>query len=261
MIALSVDSTSSSYAAGQSLAALLVTGAVMALIWRVTRSWRQAGTAHPPTSQVATAAARAKRRRIVLGVLALVAAAGCFKAVSVHNPEPRVAEAGADDSVGESAVPKRTVAPPNRLRHHRLMTREETAGVDAALAQRGPRRQSDAKRWYYGSEATGVSALLSVHTVEDDPELAAEKRRDSFAQEFRNFFAGARARDTAFFDAGPLRGRLGCGHLDTPAGEAAVCAWSDAYTSGHVLLTDTRDLDEAAQITREFRAATDRRAE
>ncbi|GAA4887171.1 hypothetical protein GCM10023237_00310 [Streptomyces coeruleoprunus] len=42
VIILSLDTTSTSYAAGQSMGAFLVTGAVMALVWRVTRSWRRA---------------------------------------------------------------------------------------------------------------------------------------------------------------------------------------------------------------------------
>ncbi|MFB9393031.1 hypothetical protein ACFPM3_18130 [Streptomyces coeruleoprunus] len=260
MIILSLDTTSTSYAAGQSMGAFLVTGAVMALVWRVTRSWRRADAPQASVPEASLPALRAKRRKIVQGVLVLIAAAGFIKAVSVYNPEPRAAQAGADTNVAPGELPRRTIAPPAQLRHYHLVTGKDVAALEAAMPRRAKSQQARGQWWYYVTETHGVAGILSISTVEQDPQMAADKRRNSFTQEFRNMFAGAKARDTAFFDAGPLPGRLGCGHFDIPTGEAALCAWSDAYTTGTLILTDTQDLAEAAQITRELRTATDRRS-
>ncbi|MFF3327277.1 hypothetical protein [Streptomyces sp. NPDC002889] len=258
MITLSLDTTSTNYAAGQSLGAFLVAGAVMAPVWRMTHSWRRVDRPGSSVPGISLPTLRARRRRIVWSVLATVAAAGCVKAVSVHNPEPRAAQAGADKAADE--VPRRVIQPPNQLGHYRLLTGEDAA-VYAAVQERSNKKRSSGRQWwYYGTDTQELTAVLTINTVEQDPELAAEKKRDSFTQEFRNFFAGAKARDTAFFDVGPLPGRLGCGHVDTPTGEAAICGWTDAYTSGTVSLIDIQDLNEAARLTRDFRAASDRRS-
>ncbi|WP_455361835.1 hypothetical protein [Streptomyces sp. SYSU K21746] len=260
MITLSLDTTSTSYAAGQSLGAFVVAGAVMALVWRMTRSWRRVDPPGSSVPGISLPALRARRQRIVWSVLAVIAAAGFVKAISVYNPEPRAAQAGADEAVASDEVPRRVIQPPNQLGHHQLLTGEDAAVYAAVQERSNKKRGSGRQWWYYGTDTQELTAVLSINTVEQDPELAAEKKRDSFAQEFRNFFAGAKARDTAFFDAGPLPGRLGCGHVDIPTGEAAICGWTDAYTSGMVSLIDIQDLHEAARITRDFRAASDRRS-
>jgi hypothetical protein len=260
MITLSLDTTSTNYAAGQSLGAILFAGGVMGLVWRMTRFWRRVDPPDLSVLGIQLPALRARRRRIVWSVLAIIAAAGFVKAISVYNPEPRAAQAGADKSVAPGDVPRRVIQPPNQVGRHQLLTGEDAAVYAAAQERRNKKRSSGRQWWYYGTDTQELTAVLSINTVERDPELAAEKKYDSFTQEFRNFFAGAKAHDPAFFDAGPLPGRLGCGHDDTPTGEAAICGWTDAYTFGVVSLIDIQDLNEAARITRDLRAGSDRRS-
>lgn len=88
--------------------------------------------------------------------------------------------------------------------------------------------------------------------------LAAEKRKDTLAQELRNFFAGARATEVTEFDASPWPGKLSCGFLPI-AGHPTVCAWADSATSGAVMLADEKGLGEAAEIARQFRTASEKR--
>ncbi|MGW2042440.1 hypothetical protein [Streptomyces virginiae] len=45
---------------------------------------------------------------------------------------------------------------------------------------------------------------------------------------FRNYVAGAEARDVARFPAGRHGGGLGCGHVTGPDGDQTLCAGSDA---------------------------------
>ncbi|MGG8410461.1 hypothetical protein ACM614_29860 [Streptomyces sp. 12297] len=268
MIHLSVDTTSQSYALGGAFGSLLFAAVIGAVVWRATKSYRHVapGTASVPPAQLP--ALRARRRIHVIAVLVLITLAAGAKAVAGYHPEPRVAETGATartDTDGRAGggsrelVPARTIAPPPQLGRYRLLTGEEAAPYEALAAQKKPAGVGDTS-WYYDSSGDGVvEGVLHISTVESNAKLASEKRRDSFTQEFRNFFAGAKARDQTFFDAGPLGGRLGCGHMDTPAGEASVCGWSDAYTMGSVILTDAPSLSEAARTTLAFRTASDQR--
>ncbi|MEV3990353.1 hypothetical protein AB0J57_15740 [Streptomyces sp. NPDC049837] len=250
MFSLSVDTTSESYATGQSFGALLVTAGAMALVWRLTAAWRRAESTE--ASGVSGASRAGRRRNVVLGVLALIAAGGFAKAITVYDPEPRAAETGrrtVDDgtpawAAEDRPAPPRTVAAPAKVGDYRLM---EVADPEPAKS---------GKRWFYGKDRGGVAdVVLYANTVGWDPGLAEEKRRKSITQEFRDFFAGAKALQPSAFEPGPLGGRLSCAHLDRHGTEPALCAWSDATTFGAVLVREPTSLTAAADTARAFRAA------
>ncbi|MBT2454897.1 hypothetical protein [Streptomyces sp. ISL-86] len=94
-----------------------------------------------------------------------------------------------------------------------------------------------------------------LRTTEGDDRLKAEKASTSISQEFRNFFAGAKARDTTSFDAGPYGGGLSCGLTTGPAGDQAVCAWSDATTFAAISLLRPTTIADAATTTLALRTA------
>ncbi|MBM9624351.1 hypothetical protein [Streptomyces zhihengii] len=260
MIEMSVDTTSTSWAAGQAMGTLLMTAAISAIVWRCTRGWRRADLHVAAAAKTPLAELRVRRRRTVAAVLAGIAVLGLVKVGFDYRPEARSAVSGTDPGVAAGAWPDRRIDPPGALGQYRLKTGEEAA-LYAALARGGETEESGRRTWYYGTAGQEVAAVLSVNTVEGDPGLAREKQQHSPTNEFRNFFAGAEARETAFFDAGPLPGRLGCGLIDTPDGaDASLCAWTDAYTFGTLMLTDTLDLGAAARVTRDLRAATDHRS-
>ncbi|MEU3989763.1 hypothetical protein OG301_00565 [Streptomyces platensis] len=157
----------------------------------------------------------------------------------------------------DHALPKRTIVAPKRVAGYQLMTYQEAAPY-ATPAANPPTR---CKRSYYDSSPDGEpDGVLTIDAVEWDPELAAQKRRDSLTQESRNFFAGAKAREVTSFPAGPMGGRMSCGYTNTDHGEATVCAWSDAATLGFLTLADVARLDDAAPIAVAFRTAAERRS-
>lgn len=266
MNSLSIDTTSVSFALGEVSGVLLVVGGVLTLVWRLSGPWRRVSAPPRPLPAVQLAQLRARRRNIVVGVLALIAVGGVVAAVSSYHPEPRAADTDAarsdkepaDAPVGtDHALPKRTIVAPKRVAGYQLMTDQEAAPY-APPAANPPTRY---KRWYYNSSPDGEpDGVLTIDAVEWDPELAAEKRRDSLTQELRNFFVGAKAREVTSFPAGPMGGRLSCGHTNTDHGEATVCAWSDAATFGFLTLADAARLDDAAPIAVTFRTAAERRS-
>ncbi|MFE2323498.1 hypothetical protein ACFXD5_06190 [Streptomyces sp. NPDC059385] len=260
MIHLSIDTTSEAYQSGRAVGFVLGVAVLMLVLWFATASWRR--VANPPPGVAAgehTAALRARRRRTVLIVLGVFGAAAVVGGVLRYQPEPRAAEtaAEADRPAEAAAAPAapRTITPPDALDGFRLMSEEETASYREAEAARLPRGRT----WYYDRDADGrADGILHVDTTQWSQKLAAEKRKDSITQEFRNFFAGARSSDPAEYPAGPLGGRLACGHYENnPA--MSICAWSDATTLGTFLQSGVPDLESAAKTTLGFRNASDRR--
>ncbi|MEU8915368.1 hypothetical protein [Streptomyces nigrescens] len=269
MIPLSIDITSESFAAGEALGVLLLVGGVMVLVWRLSAPWRRVTAPPGPLSAEQLAALRARRRNIALGALALIAVGGVAAAGASYAPEPRAADTdrarSQEDASGASgaaagtdhALRHRTIAAPEKVEDYRLMSDQEAAPY-MTPASKPPARY---KRWYYDRRPDSEpDAVLSIDAVEWDPQLGAEKRRDSITQELRNFFAGAKAREVTSFAAGPMGGRLSCGYMNYDRGELIVCAWSDAATFGSLALTDTARVDDAARLTVAFRAAAERRS-
>ncbi|MEU5438943.1 hypothetical protein AB0G73_37215 [Streptomyces sp. NPDC020719] len=253
MTLLSVDDTSKSYAAGQVMGVVLVTVAVMFLVWRLSASWR-GGDAR--TGVEAEPGVRGRRRRtVVVAVLLAIAVVGGVTAASDYRPEARAAQtrSAVTTAAGEGASAPRTVTAPQEAAGYRLLS-----GDEAERAAAGQDKPPAGKRWYYGKGSdAAVHAVLFADTVEWDAGLGAEKRKYSITQEFRNFFAGARVRGVASFDAGPLGGRLSCGYRDGLTGEIVICAWSDAATFGALTLMDVTELPEAAQKAAALRAAAE----
>ncbi|MFD7026521.1 hypothetical protein ACFWAR_00590 [Streptomyces sp. NPDC059917] len=262
MIYLSIDTTSEAYASGRVLGALLLPAVLLLVLWRVTASWRR-GKALPPGVIVDahTKALRVRRRRTVLAVLGLLGVGAVVNAALQYGPEPRAAEtaAPAADRVeaDTAATGARTITPPAAVDGYRLMTEEESASYREAQA--GAARIPGGRSWYYDRDDDGrADSVLHIDTTQWSQKLAAEKQRDSITQEFRNFFAGAKSTDSAEYPAGPLGGRLACGHYnDNPA--MSVCVWSDSDTLGTVLHNGITDLTEAAKTTLDIRNASDQR--
>ncbi|MEU8779086.1 hypothetical protein [Streptomyces sp. NPDC048606] len=193
---------------------------------------------------------------IALGLLGAGAVVG---AVLRYAPEPRAAQTAATTTgpVEADAAPvggPRAITPPAVLGGYRLMTDEETASYREVEAQR-PRGRT----WYYDRDDDGrADGIFHIDTTQWSQKLAAEKRRDSITQEFRNFFAGAKSSDSAEYPAGPLGGRLACGHYaDKPT--VSICVWSDASALGTFLQSGVSELSEAAKATLDLRNASDQR--
>lgn len=77
------------------------------------------------------------------------------------------------------------------------------------------------------------------------PSGASEsKAAKSVSREFRNLFAGAKARDVTRFDPGQHGGGLACGRVSGPDGDRTLCAWRDA-----VNLVGVREVYETGLTT------------
>ncbi|MEU3558061.1 hypothetical protein [Streptomyces fragilis] len=251
MITLSVDPTSQSFAAGQALGTLLITAAVMTVIWFATRTWRRgpvpAGAAEP--AQAFPAAQR--RYNVVASVLLVVATAGLIRACSYEGKPP---------SASVEAAPvaqERVIDAAPRVGAYRLLTDEEAAPYE----QQASGKTLQGQYWFYDGPGRGpMGAILQINAVEWDAGLAEEKRSDTMTQELRNFFAGAKASEVTAFEAGPWGGRLSCGFIAPNAGgRPIVCAWTDGGTSGSVVLGDETSLPGAAEVALRFRTASEKR--
>ncbi|MFD3676713.1 hypothetical protein [Streptomyces sp. NPDC058613] len=253
MIALSVDTTSQSYAAGQVFGTVAIAVAALVLLWRLTDTWRNPssyGTAGPDE----IAAMLAKRRAVVIGVMVLIAGMSAVKSAVSYHPEPRAAEV---ESAAADAEQPRTPTVPESFAGYRLMTGEAAARAEASVLAGRPLPAPVKISYYDKGGDTMLHALFILNSTTWDPELADQKASESISQEFRNFFAGARAHDVTAFDPGPDGGRLSCGYSPTPGSEdQAVCVWSDATTFGSLRLTDPISLTDAADTTTALRTAT-----
>lgn len=261
MIALSVDTTSQSYAAGQVAGVLAVALIAIVALWKLTSSWRAPSTP-PGGDPAATARVESKRRVLVIGVTVLIAAAAGVKATISYNPEPRASETTATGPVsegrGSAADAPRTIALPDSFADFRLLTGAAAERTEAEVMA-GRKLPEGAKVGYYdkgGDE--NLELFVVVRSAEWDPKVYDEKATESISQEFRNFFAAAKAHDVTRFDAGPYGGGLSCGLATGLDGDQSVCAWSDATTFGAVRLVRETRLPNAAQTTLTLRNAATR---
>lgn len=249
----SVDPTSQEYAAGEVVGTLLVAVVAIVLLWRLTRSWRSPST--PAGSDPAqTLREERKRRLLIIGVTVLIAIGAGVKATASYDPEPRASEAkatgpasGNDGSTGSSAP--RSVVLPDSFAEFRQLT-----GLAAQQAETvvlgGRKLPAEAKAGYYDKDGDGnVDLFVVVRSAEWDPKMHEDKATKSISQEFRNFFAGAKAHDVTSFDPGQYGGGLSCGLAAGMDGDQAICAWSDATTFGAVRLLPQTRLTDAAQTT------------
>ncbi|MET9959932.1 hypothetical protein ABZ128_12860 [Streptomyces sp. NPDC006326] len=258
MIVASVDPTSQSYAAGQVVGVLSVAVVAIVLLWRLTRSWRAPSTAvgGDPAS---TLREERKRRLLIIGVTVLIAVGAGLKAAASYNPEPRasetVATAPVQQGTGAPAGTRRSVVLPPGFAGYQLMTGEAAERTEAAvLAAR--KMPEGLKTGFYDKDGDeNLDLFVFVRSAEWDPKILQEKANESIAQEFRNFFAGSKARNVTRFDPGPYGGGLSCGLAQGPDGDQAVCAWSDATTFAGVRMVHQTTLNEAAQATLALRNA------
>ncbi|MGW4161383.1 hypothetical protein [Streptomyces sp. NPDC004788] len=227
--------------------ALLVTAVAMVVIWFATKSWRRGPVPRRAVEAECAVSTALRRRNIVVGVLLAVAAAGVVQASS-YEGEPPTANA-------TPVVQERVIDAAPRVGAYQLLTGEEVT----AYEQTG--KKPHGKRWFYDGPGQGpVGAVLQINAVEWDTGLAEAKRSSTMTQELRNFFAGARATEATAFDAGPWGGQLSCGFMASNAGQRPiVCAWTDAGTSGSVLLGDEKSLAEAARVALQFRTTSEKR--
>lgn len=255
MIPLSVDTTSQSYALGQVTGVLAVAAIAIAGLWWQTASWRAPST--PVGGDPAeTSRVEAKRRIQIVGVTVLIAAAAVGKAVLDYNPEPRASQTPPPSSANAGALyqpSSSSITAPDGFGGFRLMT--GAAAERAATSVLAGRSMPDGvKIWYYGKDGDeDLHAVFMARSTEWDPTLYDEKNSKSISQEFRNFFAGAKAHDVTKFDPGPAGGGLSCGYSQGPAGDQSICAWSDATAFGALRLLDPTSLTDAARTATSLR--------
>ncbi|MFF0216016.1 hypothetical protein [Streptomyces vinaceus] len=259
MIAASVDTTSQSYALGQVVGVLTVAVVAIVLLWRLTRSWRAASTPSHGDPEGATREAR-KRRLMTIGLTLLIAVGAGAKAAASYHPEPRASETPAAGSVsqgrGAQEATARSAVLPDSFTGFRLMTGEAAQRAETAvLAGRSlPEGSKFASYDSDGDESPDMYAVVS--STEWSTKVRDEKARKSIAQEFRDFFAGAKAHDVTAFEPGPHGGGLSCGLSASPGGDQAVCAWSDATTFAAVRFRPQTTQTDAAGTTLALRNAT-----
>ncbi|MER7467991.1 hypothetical protein [Streptomyces sp. NPDC097981] len=251
MITASVDTTSQSYAIGQVVGVLSVAIVAIVLLWRLTRSWRTPST--PAGGDPAgTLREERKRRLLIVGVTVLIAGGAGVKAAASYNPEPRASESVATGPVpegqGAPAGTPRSVVLPDSFADFQLMTGEAAARTEAAMLA-GRKLPEGWKTGFYDKDGDDdFDLLVSVRSAEWDPKIVNEKATKSITQEFRDFFAGAKAHDVTRFEPGPYGGGLSCGLAQGPDGDQAMCAWSDATTFAAVRIVHPTTLPDAAQL-------------
>ncbi|AQT70931.1 MULTISPECIES: hypothetical protein [Streptomyces] len=250
MILASIDPTSQAYAAGEVIGYMLPAATGIGVLWWLTRSWRKESAS--PVSDPARAA-RGKRKRtwFIAGVSVCIAAAASVTAFAAYDPEPRAGETRAADGTEEYPV----IVLPELFDRFRLLKGEDAARAESeALA--GRKLPHSLRTGYYDQDADGSSDLLVlVNSADWDPKVAESKATKSISQEFRNYFAGAKARDVTRFDAGRHGGGLACGHVTGPDGDQTMCAWSDAANFVGVRHVRETDLATAARTTLALRDA------
>ncbi|MFD9082171.1 hypothetical protein [Streptomyces erythrochromogenes] len=253
MIVASIDPTSQAFAAGEAIGVMSAAAIAIGALWWLTRSWRTQST--PPGSDPAQAV-RAKRKRtwFIAGVTVFIAAAAGVKAAASYDPEPRAVETLAADGTEEYPV----IVLPELFDRFRLLTGEDATRAETeALA--GRKLPHSMRTGYYDQDADGSYDLfVLVNSADWDPKVAESKAAKSIEQEFRNYFAGAKARDVTRFDAGQHGGGLGCGHVTGPDGDQTLCVWSDAANLAGVRLVRETDLAAAARTTLALRNAATR---
>lgn len=250
MIVASIDPTSQAFAVGEVLGVMSAAAIAIGVLWWLTRSWRAQST--PPGSDRAQAA-RGKRKRtwFIAGVSVFIAAVASVKAAASYDPEPRAIEALAADGTEEYPV----IVLPELFDRFRLLKGEDATRAETEVLA-GRKLPHSLRTGYYDQDADGTYDLfVLVNSADWDPKVAESKATKSISQEFRNYFAGAKARDVARFDAGRHGGGLACGHVTGPDGDQTLCAWSDAANLVGVRLVRETDLTTAARTTLALRDA------
>ncbi|MEV6106249.1 hypothetical protein AB0M28_16235 [Streptomyces sp. NPDC051940] len=245
MIMLGIDRDSRAFESGQLIGAVLVTLAVMAALWFFTRTWRDAPYAETPDQVAEVERLKAKRRLVIVLLMALVAVLGGLRWVFLLDDSASAADEG-------PARAQTVVAPPS-VRDYALLTGDAAADLESRL-----KPPAYGKRWFYSHDGGNPAAVFQGSADDWDPEMAEERRRDSPAQGLRNAFAGARSEDVESFDPGPLGGALACGHVDGGGQDAVMCGWVDRTTDGFLTVFDMDDLEKAATLLREFRTAAEK---
>ncbi|KOV43770.1 hypothetical protein ADK97_05540 [Streptomyces sp. H021] len=250
MIVASIDPSSQAYAAGEVIGCMTAAALAIGALWWLTRAWRRESA--PPGSDPARAA-RGKRKRtwFIAGVTLFIAAAASVKAAASYDPEPRAVETRAADGTEEYPV----IVLPELFDRFRLLTGEDATRAETEVLA-GRKLPHSMRTGYYDQDADGAFDLfVLVNSSDWDPKVAESKASKSVSQEFRNYFAGAKARDVARFDAGRHGGGLACGHVSGPDGDQTLCAWSDAANLVGVRLVRETDLATAARTTLALRNA------
>lgn len=252
MIVASIDPTSQAFAVGEVIGVMSAAATAIGALWWLTRSWRTQPT--PPGSAPAHAM-RVKRKRtwFLAGVSVFIVAGASVKAAASYNPEPRAVEARAADGTEESLV----IVLPELFDRFRLLTGEDAKRAETEVLA-GRELPHSMRTGYYDQDADGAYDLfVLVNSADWDPKVAESKATKSIEQEFRDYFAGAKARDVSRFDAGRHGGGLACGHVSGPDGDQTLCAWSDAANLVGVRLRSA-DLADAARTTLALRNAATR---
>lgn len=253
MIVASVDPTSQAFAVGEVIGVMSAAVIAIGALWWLTRSWRTQAT--PPGSHPAQAV-REKRKRtwFIAGVSACILAAASVKAAVSYHPEPRAIEARAADGTEESLV----IVLPELFDRFRLLKGEDARRAETEVLA-GRKLPHSTRTGYYDQDADGSYDLfVLVNSATWDPKVAESKATKSIEQEFRNYFAGAKARDVARFDAGQHGGGLACGFVAGRDGDQVLCAWSDAANLVGVRLARETDRATAARTTLALRNAATR---
>ncbi|WP_405428276.1 hypothetical protein [Streptomyces erythrochromogenes] len=250
IVASSLDPTSQAWAFGEVVGYMLPAVLGIGVLWWLTRAWRTQSL--PPGSDPARAA-RGKRKRtwFIAGVSMFIAAVAGAQAFSAYDPEPRAFETVAADGTEEYPV----IVLPELFDRFRLLKGEDaTRAEDEVLAGRD--LPHSVRTGYYDQDADGSYDLfVMVNSADWDPKVAESKATKSISQEFRNLFAGAKARDVTRFDPGRHGGGLSCGHVTGPDGDQTLCAWSDAANLVGVRHVHETDLAAAARTTLALRDA------
>ncbi|MFJ9945321.1 hypothetical protein [Streptomyces erythrochromogenes] len=250
IVASSLDPTSQAWAFGEVVGYMLPAVIGIGVLWWLTRAWRTQSL--PPGSDPAQVV-RGKRKRtwFIAGVSVFIAAVAGVQAFAEYDPEPRAFESVAADGTEEYPV----IVLPELFDRFRLLKGEDATRAETeALAGRD--LPHSIRTGYYDQDADGSYDLfVMVNSADWDPEVAESKATKSISQEFRNLFAGAKARDVTSFDPGRHGGGLACGHVTGSDGDQALCAWSDAANLVGVRHVHESDLTAAALTTLALRDA------
>ncbi|MER6314520.1 hypothetical protein ABT237_12225 [Streptomyces sp. NPDC001581] len=242
MIPLSVDPTSQSWGLGQTVGTFAVAAVALAFFWRVTRPWRNATDRSdlPPAERKRL---QGRRNQVVVLATVVITLLAAVKTAGWADPDTGAAEPAAR----EPARPV-TISAPEAFSGYRLITGPSEHRDRIEAATNG--RKDIGQRWYYDKDGDRfVHAFLMVTSF--DP-----ARSRPTEEELGTFFTATRASDVTPFEPGPAGGKLSCGHVESPDGAQAICAWGDTATFGALRLADTGDLPEAARTTTALRTAT-----
>jgi hypothetical protein len=243
---LAIDTHSDAYLAGQLVATGTIGLVAGLLVWIGTRSWRNP-VAHTMEDAPRIAVLRGRRRAVVLvGILALTAAAVTVTAVDAQSGAPY-------GPAAQSGPTGRTVDAPAEVAGYQLITGDAAAQLAAKV------KASTDHYWFYSATPGGTrpNVILAATVVASNPQLAQENAEHSLSWGLLNFFAGAKIDNPQDADPGPLGGVMQCGVRSSSIGGGAVCRWADASTTGSVMVPAGTDLHQVAALALQFRNAAE----